>query len=251
MPVKNDLEAVTINASGLPYRTINEKVKKAVAGGAEDIKLTNVNGQRYIGTGLNSKVKIDIYGTPGSDLGAFMDGPLINVHGNAQDAVGNTMGDGEIVVHGRAGDVVGYAMRGGKVFVKGDVGYRAGIHMKSFRGQDPTVVVGGVAHDFLGEYLAGGVLIILNLEADQDIPSYYVGTGMHGGAIYLRGKVKDAQLGKEVTPLELDKDDRALLKANIKEFCQHFGYKASDIVKSKFVKLLPVSRRPYGRLYTS
>ena len=37
-------------------------------------------------------------GTPGNDLGSFMDGPKITVRGNAQDGCGNTMNNGIIVI---------------------------------------------------------------------------------------------------------------------------------------------------------
>jgi glutamate synthase domain-containing protein 3 len=35
----------------------------------------------------------------GNDLGMFMDGPLITVHGNVQDGVANTMNNGRICIH--------------------------------------------------------------------------------------------------------------------------------------------------------
>ena len=69
------------------------------------MEIHGVCGQRYIGTDLDSTMQIDIYGTPGNDLGAFMNGPKITVHGNVQDACGNTMNEGLIVVHGCAGDL--------------------------------------------------------------------------------------------------------------------------------------------------
>jgi glutamate synthase domain-containing protein 3 len=47
----------------------------------------------------NTKIQIDVYGTPGNDLGAFMSGPKMVIYGNAQDASGNTMNDGEIISH--------------------------------------------------------------------------------------------------------------------------------------------------------
>lgn len=105
-------EKVEIDATSLHYHTLNEIVKRKVAAGVKNIVLKNVNGQRYIATGISKPVKIEIFGTPGSDLAAFTSGPKVIVHGNAQDAVGNTMNEGEIIVHGNAGDVVGYAMRG-------------------------------------------------------------------------------------------------------------------------------------------
>jgi glutamate synthase domain-containing protein 3 len=131
---------VRIDAAGVYYRELNTHLRETVAGGAARIELRNVQGQRYIGTDLDRPVEIDIYGTPGNDLGAFMNGPRIIVHGNAQDGCGNTMNEGEIIVHGHAGDTVGLSARGGKIFIREDVGYRAGIHMKEYRGHCPGLL---------------------------------------------------------------------------------------------------------------
>ena len=55
----------------------------------------NVNGQRYIGTGLRGEgLRIEVHGTPGQAVAMFMDGPTVEVFGNAQDGVGNTMNAG-------------------------------------------------------------------------------------------------------------------------------------------------------------
>src|SRR4030042_5993883 len=179
-----------VDADGLHYRELNALLRELDRNKAEKIELSNVYGQRYIGTDLENKLKIDIYGTPGNDLGAFMDGPSIEVHGNAQDCTGNTMNDGQIVIHGRAGDITGYAMRGAKTFVRNDVGYRAGIHMKEYMCKKSHLVVGGTAQDFLGEYMAGGVLVVLGLllKAGEHHKARFVGTGMHAGHIYGRGE---------------------------------------------------------------
>ena len=91
-----------------------------------------------------------INGTPRNALGAYLDGCVITVHGNAQDATGDTMNDGTIYISGSSGDATGYAMRGGRIFVNGDVGYRAGIHMKEYKEKSPVLVVGGSAGSFLG-----------------------------------------------------------------------------------------------------
>jgi glutamate synthase domain-containing protein 3 len=242
---------VTIDASGVYYRDLNTRLRETVAGGADRIELHNVYGQRYIGTDLDGPVAIDIYGTPGNDLGAFMNGPKIVVHGNAQDGCGNTMNEGEIIVHGHAGDTVGLSARGGKILIREDVGYRAGIHMKEYNEKKPVVVIGGTAQDFLGEYMAGGVLILLGLTL-QDGESHrtkFVGTGMHGGVIYVRGNIADYQLGKEVGVTALKEDDAEVLCKYVVEFAAEFGYDADEILKHKFVKLFPRWLRPYGRLY--
>jgi glutamate synthase domain-containing protein 3 len=247
-PVVTSDEVITVNASNMHYRDLNFLLK-SYNNTTKRIHIYNVNGQRYIGTGLRSNVEIHIYGTPGNDLAAFMDGPTIYVHGNAQDGVGNTMNSGKVIVYGHVGDVAGYAMRGGKIFIRDDAGYRVGIHMKEYGDQKPILVVGGTAQDFLGEYMAGGILVVfgLTLNTGESHKAKFVGSGMHGGTIYIRGQV--AHLAKEVKSMELEKDDMALLKPIIDEFCSYFNFDANKILTEEFKKLIPTSTRPYGRVY--
>lgn len=240
-----------INARHLDFRELNDRVHRGVSRGVKSITLENVGGQRYIGCGLRGNVRLDIKGIPGNDLAAFMEGPTITVHANAQDAVGNTMNAGKVFVHGSAGDVVGYAMRGGRIYVRGDVGYRLGIHMKSYGKEVPVIVVGGTAADFLGEYMAGGILIVLGLSSkNTPLSGEWVGTGMHGGVIYLRGGVEDFQLGKEVKALEAEDNDLKEITPYLREFCSNFGFGLDEVLSKKFTKLLPYSHRPYGKVYS-
>ncbi|MEW5762794.1 MAG: hypothetical protein AB1776_06315 [Bacillota bacterium] len=242
-----------INAQGMPYRELNRLIREAVAAGEESFRLYNVCGQRYIGAGLRRPVYIEIHGVPGNDLGVFMDGPTILVRDNGQDGVGNTMNDGRIVIHGDAGDVLGYGMRGGSLFIRGDVGYRVGIHMKAYREQVPVIVVGGTAGDFFGEYMAGGIMVLLGLYggARRPLAGDYLGTGMHGGVIYVRGRPEPYRLGKEVRVFELENGDAAILQPLLDRFAEHFGTEPLDVGREPFTKLLPVSHRPYGRLYAT
>jgi len=242
---------VKLDATGIYYRELNTRLRNVVSNGVQRIKLHSVYGQRYIGTNLDKPVEIEIFGTPGNDLGAFMNGPRIVVRGNAQDGCGNTMNSGEIIVHGHAGDIVGLSARGGKIFVREDVGYRAGIHMKEYQDNKPVLVIGGTAQDFLGEYMAGGILILLglNLAEGEYHKARFIGTGMHGGVIYLTGSIEDYQLGKEVGIAELQEKDYQILRQFVGEFAAHFGYETEAIMKRRFMKLFPRWLRPYGRLY--
>ncbi|MDP2744625.1 MAG: hypothetical protein Q8P00_06140 [Dehalococcoidia bacterium] len=250
-PAVTARDSVQIDAAGLTTQQLNDLLRRAVADGIKKIELRNVCGQRYIGTDLGQPVEIDIYGTPGNDLGSFMDGPRIRVHGNAQDGCGNTMNHGEIVVYGHAGDITGLSARDGKIFVRDYVGYRAAIHMKEYQERKPALVIGGTAQDFLGEYMAGGTVIVLGMELKpgEKHRARFIGTGMHGGAIYLRGEVEKYQLGKEVGVKELDDNDRAALGSLVGEFARHFSYEAEALLQGKFIKLVPLYLRPYGRLY--
>lgn len=239
-----------IDAEGMPYRDLNSLLKAISRNGAERIEVHNVCGQRYIGTDLDAAVQIDIYGTPGNDLGAFMNGPKIVVHGNAQDGCGNTMNEGQIIVHGNVADITGYSMRGGKIFIRDNAGYRVGIHMKEFQNKKPHLVIGGTAQDFLGEYIAGGVILILGLGLQEGAlcKARFVGTGMHGGVIYERGNI--LEVGKETRVMKVGKRDTRIIETLVKEFCEHFGADYGKIMSAKFQKIVPVSKRPYGQLYS-
>ena len=123
--------------------------------------------------------------------------------------------------------------------------------MKAFKEKQPLIVVGGKAGDFCGEHMAGGNLVLLglNLKPDEVLIGDYVGTGMHGGTIYIRGEVPAANLGKEVKVVEVADDDQKFLETAITEFAGYFGEDAKTILKSKFNKLIPFNKRPYGNMY--
>lgn len=243
--------AAEIDARGLHYRDLNARLRAVLAVGQTHVTLRNVCGQRYIGTALRQPAHIEIFGTAGNDIGAFMDGPSIVVHGSAQDGCGNTLNSGEIVVHGRAGDITGYSMRGGRILVRDDVGYRAGIHMKEYQDRKPVLVIGGTAQPFLGEYMAGGVILVLGLTLPEGEPhrADYIGTGMHGGTIYLRGRLSSWQLGREVGTAPLDEADWQRVEGLVHEYAAHFGGDVQQILAGPFIKLFPLYLRPYGNLY--
>jgi len=242
---------MNIDAKGVYYKELNERVRQAALEGNQEIILKNVNGQRYLGDCLSGDMRIKIQGTPGNDMAAFMDGPIMEVFGNAQDGIGNTMNAGKIIVHGHAGDIVGHSMRGGKIFIREDVGYRVGIHMKAYQNLHPVIIIGGCAHDFLGEYMAGGLLIVLGLNNNgrRPIVGNYCGTGMHGGIMYIRGEVENFQLGKEVKLFEVNEEDQKNLKMYLSEYANDFSLDLDEIFNKPFYKLIPFSHRPYGKLY--
>ena len=155
---EHDVDKLINYVKNLDYREVNDKLRET--DGA--CTLSGCLGQRFIAAGMADR-EITIEGTPGNALGAYLNGADITVRGNAQDAVGDTMNAGRIVVHGNIGDAAGYAMRGGRIFVRDDAGYRAGIHMKAYREKVPVMVIGGRCGSFLGEYQAGGVIVVLGL----------------------------------------------------------------------------------------
>lgn len=242
---------MTIDAAGLDHRTLNERIKAAIAAGATELDLLNVCGQRYIGCGLASPATVRIEGIPGNDLAAFMSGPRIYCSGNVQDGVANTMDDGLVVAPGHAGDVLGYSMRGGQVFVRGNAGYRIGIHMKSYLSKEPVIIIGGRVKDFAGEYMAGGVLVVLGLDVPprEALVGRYCGSGMHGGVMYVRGEVPTGHIGKGVTVEEPAEQDLARLRLLLGPYCKAFALSCDEILAQPFLKLRAASTRPHGQLY--
>lgn len=253
--VHQEDDAAEVDASDLQTRELNDRLMELMLSGVKKICIRNVFGQRYIGTRLYTpehlRVDIEIFGTPGNDLAAFLSGHKITVHGNAQDGVGNTMDSGEVVVEGRAGDVLGFSMRGGEIYVRESCGYRTALHMKEYESKRPVMVIGGTAQDFLCEYMAGGIVILLDLNS-QGHKSNFIGTGMHGGVIYLRGSIDSSQVGDQVAVSPIDESDRQVLEHYVSRFLERFPDVAAkeEILKGSFIKLTPKSKRPYSKLYT-
>lgn len=238
---------MNISAENLDFRQLNDKIRAADDG---QIIIEKCCGQRYIGSGLKGK-NITIYGTPGNALGAYLDGSSILVYGNAQDAVGDTMNGGKIIVHGNAGDVLGYAMRGGSIFVRGNAGYRTGIHMKQYKDKKPVIVVGGKVGSFLGEYQAGGLIIVLGIGC-EDVPvGNFTGTGMHGGRIFIRTNRELTGLPEQVCAETATDEDLSEALPFISEYEELFGLDAGELIKDRYYVLKPNAKNPYKQLYTA
>jgi len=248
------------NGSPLPYRQLNALIHEMHDEGFEVIHVKNVYGQRFICAGMEGNTTVNIYGTPGNDLGVFMEGPTINVYGSAEDQAGNTMNGGKIIIHGNAWDVTGLAARGGSIFVKGNGGYRIGIHMKEYKSKRPVIVYGGVAKEFFGEYMAGGLLMALGLEenkgrwrdnTEHPVVGESLATGIHGGVIFIRGRVDVKSLGVGATISEITSKDKRILDTAIQEFCKHFGAPEHLIYQKQFTKIMAGSARPFAGFYSS
>lgn len=238
---------MTIDAQNIDFKDLNDALREA----DKDTEIENCIGQRFVAAGMSDK-NIKINGIPGNALGAYLNGAVIEVMGNAQDAVGDTMNNGEIIIHGNVGDAVGYAMRGGKIYVRGNAGYRAGIHMKAYREKQPVIIIGGKCGSFLGEYQAGGTIIVLGLTDDnKTIVGNFPCTGMHGGKMYLRGNCDNIKFPKGVHVKKATDEDLEDILPYIKGFSENFGYDESEILNSDFMLITPDSKNPYKQMYVA
>ena len=236
-----------IEADKLSFSELNETIRNA----RQECRICGCLGQRFIGSGMGKK-KIEIDGIPGNALGAYLNGAEITVHGNAQDAVGDTMSAGRIVIHGNIGDAAGYAMRGGQIYVEGSAGYRAGIHMKAYKQHKPVLVIGGRAGSFLGEYQAGGLILVLALHTDgRPVVGFFPCTGMHGGKMVFRGDVSSIPFPDQVTTRPATKEDLDEFSPYVREYCRLFGRDAEAMLRDPYTVVTPDSKNPYKQMYVA
>lgn len=237
----------SIDARNIGYTELNQQIREA----GKACTIEHCCGQRFLAAGMSDR-DITIDGIPGNALGAYLNGGSITVHGNTQDAVGDTMNDGRIVIHGSIGDAAGYAMRGGEIYVRGDAGYRAGIHMKEYQDKVPAIVIGGCAGSFLGEYQAGGIILVLGLNPrGRRIVHNFPCTGMHGGKLILRGDCSDIAFPKQVTAREATAEDMALIGKYVLEYSRLFEVDSEEILKASFTVITPDSKNPYKQMYVA
>ena len=236
-----------INATGLEGTALNRTIRSR----REDCKIGCCLGQRFIGAGLD-RGNLVIEGVPGNALGAYLNGASIEVSGNAQDAVGDTMNSGSIVIHGSIGDAAGYAMRGGTIYVRDNAGYRAGVHMKAYEERLPVLVIGGRAGSFLGEYQAGGIILVLGLHTDgKPITGNFPCTGMHGGKVFFRSDCKGVRFPGQVTAKAASSQDLLEISPYLETYCRLFGGSMDTLLSSPYTIVTPDSSNPYHQLYVA
>ena len=233
------------------YEEVDDEIKKELSK-KNKVTVKDVNGQRYIGCALDKSKTIEIYGTPGNDMACYLNGGRVIVYGNCQDAVGNTMGGGEIVVHGHSGDAMGYGMRDGQIYIKDNVACRGGIHMKEFREMRPVLVIGQNAGSFLGEYMAGGTIVLLglNMKRGEKLFGTHCASGMLVGKIFVRGSFPKENLSPNIKVSDLSDEDKKEIDSYVKKYCKYFDADYDKIMAKPFKKLSPLSSRPYANLYT-
>ena len=216
---------MNVEAKGLDYKALNEAIRAA----GPSCRITGCLGQRFIGAGMSGR-QVEIDGIPGNALGAYLGGGTITVNGNAQDAVGDTMNDGSII----------------------NAGYRVGILMKAYEDEPPVIVIGGRAGSFLGEYQAGGTILVLGQHTDgKPVAGYFPCTGQHGGRVIFRGDVSGIRFPEQVTPHAPTAEELAQLRPLVERWCALFGGDAAALMKGPFTVVTPDSRNPYRQMYAA
>lgn len=125
--------------------------------------------------------------------------------------------------------------------------------MKAYKDKLPVIVIGGAAGSFLGEYQAGGVIIVLGMHTDSKaIVGNFCGTGMHGGKIFLRCDEKDlpGNLPRQVVARQATEKDLQEVDEYLDDYCNAFDEKKKAILNHAFFVLEPDTKNPYKQLYT-
>ena len=114
------------------------------------------------------------------------------------------------------------------------------------------MVIGGKAGSFLGEYQAGGVIVVLGLtERARPIVSNFPCTGMHGGKLFLRSDCKNILLPKQVIARPASHKDLDGIWTYLHTFCELFGGDCDKLVQQPFTLITPNSSNPYKQLYVT
>lgn len=114
------------------------------------------------------------------------------------------------------------------------------------------IVIGGKAGDFLGEYMAGEVILLLGMfsgKPDAPIAGMSFGTGMHGRLIYVHEDVSEDMVGHKIIVEPADKDKFEAIAEIVRDYLEEIGVDAARIMASDFMKFLLRSHRPYGNMY--
>ncbi|MPN21756.1 hypothetical protein SDC9_169136 [bioreactor metagenome] len=113
------------------------------------------------------------------------------------------------------------------------------------------LVIGGCAGDFCGEYMAGGIMILLGREAEGETVGNYCATGMHGGVIYIHGEADPRKFSKDCLASELTEADFEILSKYIGNYCGYFGFDAKTLIQGKWTKLVRRGNNPYKGYYVN
>jgi glutamate synthase (NADPH/NADH) large chain len=177
-------------------------------------------------------------------------GVTLRLRGDTNDYAGKGLSGGRIVIRPDdaatfasdlnviAGNVIGYGATSGEIFISGVVGERCGV-----RNSGATIVVEGTG-DHAGEYMTGGVVVILGNVGRN------LAAGMSGGTLYLYDPdvtVHDHLSAGvyEIELLELEDDER--VRSVLERFAAETGSAKAQRILSNWRR----ERMNFVRIETS
>ena len=114
------------------------------------------------------------------------------------------------------------------------------------------IVIGGRAGSFLGEYQAGGLILVLGLHTDgRPIVHFFPCTGMHGGKMVFRGDVSSIRFPDQVTLHNATAEDMEEITPYVREYCRLFDRDAEAMLRDNYTVITPDSKNPYQQMYVA
>ena len=115
-----------------------------------------------------------------------------------------------------------------------------------------NVTIHGIPGNALGEYQAGGIIIVLGLHKNgKSIVGNFPCTGMHGGKMFLRGDCGNIRFSEQVTAKTAGDEDLEEIREYLSEYCADFGYSLDGILSEPFTVITPDSKNPYKQMYVA
>ena len=107
------------------------------------------------------------------------------------------------------------------------------------------------AGSFLGEYQAGGTIIVLGLDRDEGVPcGSYLGTGMHGNAQTFLRCEEEPEVNEFLEVEKLTGEGLAPILEYLKRYADLFDISLQKITEKPFWKISPGDKNPFDSLYT-
>ncbi len=234
-----------IDAVNIEYNKLDSEIIKSRD---DSVYINNVAGHRYIGITFPEKRRnVTLYGNAGNCLMNLNENNSVTVRGNVADDCCDSMSGGILKIFGDSGDVLGQALSGGQIYIDGNVGNRSCIQMREYGSSIPIVVVNGKFDDYLGEYMAGGIILVLSNSRRNF--GKYIGSGMLGGRIFIRGRVKSQNIGVQPSnPIKAGML-KSLKIAGIIEKSQYIKMMRKNFID--IIRELPEDAQVYARKYYS
>ena len=124
--------------------------------------------------------------------------------------------------------------------------------MKAYGAKSPAVVIGGRAGSFLGEYQAGGLIVVLGLHEDgKPTIGSFPCAGMHGGKLCIRGSLADVEFPCQTTKRPIDAQDWDEIQPHVAKFCEFFGFNFDEVANAEFAIVTPNVANPYKQMYVA
>jgi glutamate synthase domain-containing protein 3 len=98
--------------------------------------------------------------------------------------------------------------------------------------------------------MAGGLILVLGRGDAATVSERGIGSGIHGGHIFVRGDINSQYLGVGARAHPCTPEERCLITPLIDEYCQYFRSDAAPFLDAEYTRISPASSRPFANMYT-